>query len=54
MTATALRESLGDIASRFPILPHRLANALDVYGSDTKARAWIADGRLLKLEVEDD
>lgn len=49
---TGRRESLGDIASHFPVLPGRLADALDDHGASAYAWAWIEDGRLLRLEVE--
>lgn len=46
------REALTDIAARFPILPARLADALDEHGPDAMAWATIVDGRLVALEVE--
>ena len=48
-----VHEALTDIASRFPILPARLANALDEHGGSAYAWAWITDGRLLRLEVDE-
>jgi hypothetical protein len=47
-----IRVALADLSTRFPILPARLADALDVHDGSALAWAWIDDGRLLRLEVE--
>lgn len=43
---------LADLASRFPILPTRLADALDAHGPNVLAWARIRNGRLLSLDIE--
>lgn len=45
------RIPLGDLASQFPILPTQLADALDTFGPDHIAWAWVVDGRLLRLQL---
>lgn len=51
MSAGAIRGALTDIASRFPILPNVLADALDEHGPDAQCWAWIDGSKLVKLEV---
>lgn len=43
---------LADIATRFPILPSVLADALDEHGGDAMAWAWIDGPKILRLEVD--
>lgn len=45
------RETLEATAARFPILPDRLADALDEHGGEAMAWVWIVDGKLINLEV---
>jgi hypothetical protein len=45
------RTSLSDLATRFPILPKRVADALDIYGPDQLVWVWVNGDVLVGLEV---
>lgn len=49
-----IRAALTDIATRFPLVPVELADAMDEHGGDAIAFAWISPtGVLLRLELVD-